>query len=107
MTMRWRATATAAILALALSGCANEGDAMAVPTGDELVAQAEQHYLDYRGVTNDVQALIFDGPWQTEISSFGMQPSAAGCGDDGYKFDLTRTTQVDPAAQGAVRDEVR
>ncbi|MFK0402249.1 hypothetical protein ACIQTT_07975 [Microbacterium sp. NPDC090225] len=79
---------------------------MAIPTGSELVAQAEQHYLDYRRVTNDVQALIFDGPWQTEISAFGMQPSGAGCGDDAYKFDLTRTTQIDPGEQDALRDEV-
>lgn len=77
------------------------------PTGDELVAQAKQHYFDYRSITNDVQALIYDGPWEAETGSFGMQPSAAGCGDNGYKFDLTRTTQVDPDAQDALRDEVR
>ncbi|PPG02754.1 hypothetical protein C5E06_09895 [Pseudoclavibacter sp. RFBI5] len=31
-----------------------------------------------------------------------MQLSGAGCGDKGYKFALTRTTSVDPAAQPAL-----
>lgn len=106
MRKRWRMSAVVAVVAVALTGCVNGGDGM-TPTGDELVAQAKQHYLDYRSITNDVQALIYDGPWEAEIGSFGMQPSAAGCGDNGYKFDLTRTTQVDPDAQGALRDEVR
>ncbi|MFJ4253628.1 hypothetical protein [Microbacterium sp. NPDC090003] len=106
MRKRWRMSAVVAVLALALTGCVNGGDGM-TPTGDELVAQAKQHYFDYRSITNDVQALIYDGPWEAEIGSFGMQPSAAGCGDNGYKFDLTRTTQVDPDAQDAMRDEVR
>ncbi|WAA66689.1 hypothetical protein [Microbacterium oxydans] len=80
---------------------------MATPTGDELVAQAEQHYLDYRGVTNDIQALIFDGPWPVEVGSFGMQPSGAGCPDGSYKFDLARSTQVDPAQHAALSESVR
>ena len=79
---------------------------MATPTGNELVAQAKQHYLDYRTVTNDVQALIFDGPWEADIGSFGMQPSPEGCGDGTYRFDLTRTTQVDQVEQDAARDRV-
>lgn len=106
MTKRWRMTAAATVLALALTGCVNGGEGM-TPTGDELVAQAKQHYLDYRSITNDVQALIHDGPWEAEVGSYGMQPSAAGCDDDTYKFDLTRTTQVDPDEQNALRDEVR
>lgn len=107
MKKRWQTIAATAVLALALTGCANEGDGMATPTGDELVAQAEQHYLDYRGVTNDIQALIFDGPWPVEAGSFGMQPSGAGCPDGSYKFDLARSTQVDPAQHAALSESVR
>lgn len=106
MTKRWRLSAALAMLALALTGCAKEGDGMAIPTGEELVAQAEQHYRDYRSVTNEVQARIFDGPWQVETASFGMQPSAAGCSDESYKFDLARTTRVDPEAHDAAREDV-
>lgn len=107
MKKRWQTIAATAVLALALTGCSNEGDGMATPTGDELVAQAEQHYLDYRGVTNDVQALIFDGPWSAEVGTFGMQPSGAGCPDGSYKFDLARSTEVDPAEHPALSESVR
>ncbi|MFK3676815.1 hypothetical protein ACI2IP_03755 [Microbacterium sp. NPDC090218] len=96
MAKRWRITAAMAVLALALTGCTNEGDGMATPTGDDLVAQAKEHYLDYRGVTNDVQALIFDGPWEAPGGSFGMEPSGAGCPEGSYKFSLARSTEVDP-----------
>jgi len=106
MTRRWQITAAAALLAFALTGCSNEGDSMATPTGDELVAQARQHYLDYREVTNNVQALIFDGPWQTDVASFGMQPVGAGCSDDTYRFDLTRTTQLEPEQQPGASEKV-
>ncbi|MGO4489871.1 hypothetical protein [Microbacterium sp. 2RAF4] len=67
---------------------------MATPTGDELVAQAKDHYFDYRGVTNDVQALIFDGPWAVGDGAYGMEPAGAGCPDGSFKFDLARTTAV-------------
>jgi len=80
---------------------------MTVPTGDELVAQAKQHYLDYRGVTNEVQALIDEGPWQADVGTFGMQPSGAGCPDGSYNFSLTRATHVDPAEHSAMADAVR
>ena len=71
MRKRWRMSAVVAVVAVALTGCVNGGDGM-TPTGDELVAQAKQHYLDYRSITNDVQALIYDGPWEAEIGSFGI-----------------------------------
>lgn len=87
--------------AVVLTGCAP-----AAPTGDALVAEAEQHYLEYRTITNDVQALIDDGPWRAEVSAYGMQPSGAGCSSDSYKFDLTRTTEVDAAQHAALRQEV-
>lgn len=105
MRKRWTIPAVLAVLALALTGCVNEGDGM-TPTGDELVAQAEQHYLDYRSITNDVQALIHDGPWQLDIASYGMQPSKAGCSADSYKFDLTRSTTVEPDEQRALSEAV-
>ncbi|MGV8883279.1 MAG: hypothetical protein ACOH19_14115 [Rhodoglobus sp.] len=79
---------------------------MATPTGDELVAQAKQHYLDYRTVTNEVQALIFEGPWEADIGTFGMQPAGAGCRDDTYKFDLIRSTRLDQGAHAAAHDKV-
>lgn len=82
----------AAAAALALTGCTSSEPSEPIPTGDELVAQAKQHYLDYRTITNDVQALIFDGPWEADIGSYGMQPDE--CSDDSYAFDFTRTTRV-------------
>jgi hypothetical protein len=54
-----------------------------------------------------VQALIFDGPWPVEVGSFGMQPSGAGCPDGSYKFDLARSTEVDPAQHPALSESVR
>ncbi|SKB02162.1 hypothetical protein SAMN06295879_3461 [Agreia bicolorata] len=83
----------AAVVALVLSlvGCAPEPP---VPTGDELFEQARQHYIEYRTVTNDIQALIYEGPWEADIGSYGMQPSGAGCDDDAYGFDFTRTTRL-------------
>ena len=107
MRKRWRTIAAVAVVAFALTGCANEGDGMVTPTGDELLSQAKQHYLDYRGVTNDVQALIFDGPWPVKVSAFGMQPAGAGCPDGSYKFDLARSTTVDPAQHPALSASVR
>ncbi|WP_157432207.1 hypothetical protein [Agromyces italicus] len=77
------------------------------PTGDELVTQAKQHYFDYRAVTNDIQALIDEGPWEARIGSFGMQPSSAGCPDGSYNFSLTRSTHVDPAEHDELADAVR
>ncbi|MGW9158917.1 hypothetical protein [Microbacterium sp. NPDC055665] len=95
MARRWQTLAATAVLALALTGC-TDGDGRATPTGDDLVAQAKQHYLDYREVTNGAQALIFDGPWEAPGGSFGMEPSGAGCPDGSYKFSLARSTEVDP-----------
>jgi hypothetical protein len=109
MTNRWKTVAAAAttVVALALTGCANDGDGRAVPAGDELLAEATQHYRDYRGVTNDVQALIFDGPWPVDVAGFGMQPSGAGCPDGSYKFVLVRSTEVDAAQHPALSASVR
>lgn len=101
MKLRWCSALILAGGAAALTGCAPPA-----PTGDALVAEAEQHYLDYRTVTNDVQALIDDGPWDAEISAYGMQPSGAGCSAGNYKFDLTRTTEVDAAQHAALSQEV-
>ena len=83
-------------LVLGLVGCAPEPP---VPTGDELFAEARQHYFEYRTVTNDIQALIYEGPWEADIGSYGMQPSGAGCDDNAYAFDLTRTTRLPEAGQ--------
>ena len=103
MRRRWRSIGIAAVAALALTGCAGDP----APTGDVLFDQAEQHYRDYRGVTNDVQTLIFDGPWEATVGSFGMQPSGAGCSDDSYKFDLIRTTEVEPSDQSDLSAAVK
>lgn len=95
-----------ALAGLLLTGCVDGKDGMDTVTGEELVDQAEQHYRDYRTVTNDVQRLIFDGPWQTDIGSYGMQPVDLGCDAGQYAFDLVRTTRVDPAAQASMRESV-
>ncbi len=44
-----------------------------------------------------------DGPW--EVRTYGMTPSGVGCGD-GWKFDLTRTTTIDPAGVSGKREAV-
>lgn len=102
-----RATAAMVALVTALSGCALGAVPEPAPTGTALRAQAEQHYRDYRAVTTGVQELIYDGAWDVEVASFGMQPSAAGCRDGSYRFDLTRSTTIDPAAQDRVSADVR
>lgn len=99
----WRALGATTVVALSVTGCAGDSP----PTGDELFDQAEQHYRDYRAVTNDVQSLIFDGPWEASVGSFGMQPSGAGCPDDSYKFDLTRITEVESSEQSDLSAAVR
>lgn len=88
--------APVSVLVLGLVGCASEPP---VPTGDELFKQAKQHYFEYRTVTNDIQALIHEGPWEADIGSYGMQPSGAGCDDDSYAFDFTRTTRLPEEGQ--------
>lgn len=96
----------ASVVALAiLTGCG--GGQMAEPTGDELYAQAEALYFDYRETTNGVQAQIDEGPWTVGGggAGYGMQPSGAGCGD-GWKFDLSRATTIDTGDMDAARQAV-
>lgn len=76
---------------------------MAEPTGDELYQQAESLYLDFRETTNGVLAVVHDGPW--DVRTHGMTPSGVGCGD-GWKFDLTRSTTIDPGDVAAKREAV-
>ncbi|WP_127819440.1 hypothetical protein [Microbacterium sp. CPCC 204701] len=79
---------------------------MAEPTGDELYAQAEEVYFEYRGFVNDLLAVIDDGPWKVRDSgAYGMVPSGGGCGD-GWNFSLSRATAVDPAEQDRMRRDV-
>lgn len=82
--------ATATIV---LTGC---GGTVAEPTGDELYERAESLYMDFRTKTNAVLAAVHDGPWDIADGGYGMSPSGVGCGD-GWKFDLTRSTTIDPA----------
>ncbi len=99
---RWVLMAGAVVgMTIAMTGC--EGQTVA-PTGDELYAQARELYFSYREVTNGVLERIDPGPWEVG-SSYGMEPSAAGCGD-GWKFALSRSTTVDPADQPAMREAV-
>ncbi|MCP2635287.1 hypothetical protein K0817_001735 [Microbacterium sp. HD4P20] len=100
------AAAFAAVMVFAvsiLSGCG--GGPVAEPSGDELYAQAEEVYLEYREIVNGALAVIYDGPWSVGDGAYGMEPSTAGCGD-GWNFSLTRTTNVDPAEQDRMRQDV-
>lgn len=97
--------AGAMVLTAAVTGCMT-GEQMTTPTGDELFAQAREHYYSYRTVTNAVQALIHGGPWGSDIGSYGMQPTGATCDDDSYGFDLLRDTQIDPTTLPEVTDRV-
>lgn len=107
MVKWWRAAAAVVVLSVVLTGCANGGNSMEPPTGDELFAEAEQHYFDYRAVTNDIQALIFEGPWEVPPGSYGMEPGSSGCPDGSYKFDLFRSTDVDLGELERLRGDVR
>ncbi|NLP84097.1 hypothetical protein HF576_09560 [Microbacterium sp. CFH 90308] len=103
-----RATSALAVAMLfavsILTGCG--GGPVVKPTGDELFAQAEEVYFEYREAVNGVLAVISDGPWEVDGSSaYGMVPSSAGCGD-GWNFSLARSTKVDPAAQDQMRQDV-
>jgi hypothetical protein len=101
----WRMVIPGAVLVLAagLAGCA---PAEPAPTGDQLVDQARQHYVEYRTITNDIQALIFTGPWESDIGGYGMQPTDLGCRDDEYSFDFTRVTRVPSDDHAALNDGV-
>ncbi|MGA7147727.1 MAG: alpha/beta hydrolase [Microbacterium sp.] len=78
---------------------------MAAPSDDELYAQAEQVYFDYREAVNGVLEVIHDGPWEVGDGAYGMVPSGAGCGDR-WNFKLTRTTTIDRAEQDRIRQDV-
>ncbi|GAB2698075.1 hypothetical protein GCM10027071_09690 [Microbacterium marinum] len=92
----------ATMLAL-LTGCGGEPDME--PTAD-VRERAEAVYFDYREQTNLVLAIIDEGPWVVGGSAeYGMVPSSSGC-DDGWKFDLTRSTTIDPASVDGLREKV-
>ena len=96
--------ATAALAVSILTGCG--GGRVAEPTGDELYAQAEQVYFEYREFLNGLLAVIHDGPWEVSGSgAYGMVPSSVRC-DDGWKFTFARSTTVDPAEQDRMRQDV-
>ena len=96
--------ATVLLAVSILTGCG--GGPVAQPTSDELYAQAEEVYFEYREFVNGLLAVIHDGPWEVgESGAYGMVPSSTGCGD-GWNFGLTRSTTVDPAEQDRLRQEV-
>lgn len=107
---RTRLTAILALTligALAVSGCDNSLPAEApspAPQGAALVAEAEENYLRYRTVTNDLQARLSPEPWEVrQVGSYGMQPHA--CEDDSsYSFRLSRMTSLDAADRGRNAD---
>lgn len=77
---------------------------MTEPTGNELYAQAEALYFDYRDVVNGVLSAVSDEPWKVE-GLYGMEPSEAGC-RGGWNFTLGRMTTVDPASHDELRQSV-
>lgn len=87
----------AGLVTLLLAGC---GGTVEQPTMEEQFAQAERLYYAYRETTNGVLAAIDEGAWK--VNGYGMTPSGAGCGD-GWKYELSRSTKVDPADAPARR----
>lgn len=74
-------------------------------TDEQLFERAEAVYMEYRTATNGVLSLIDEGPWEVPEGGYGMAPSDTGCGD-GWKFELARSTVVDPAEQPRLRQAV-
>lgn len=95
----------AAVVVLA-TGCGDGGEPVEVPTGQALFDQAEQKYMDYRSVVNEVQVAIFDGPWEVG-GDYGMLPTDLQCEEGEYKFHLTRTVELDPADYEAAQERAR
>lgn len=88
-----------------MTGCATTPHTPA-PTGDALVASAEENYLRYRGFVNDLQSTLSTGPWEIgQIGSYGMQPGSCAS-DTGYEFTLRRTLLADPADTATNADTV-
>lgn len=102
---RAKRTAGAAGVAMMMGVLAACGGADVTETDEQLYERAESLYMEYRGQTNEVLALIDEGAWAVSDGGYGMSPSGAGCGD-GWKFDFTRSTTVDPAAQPRMRQAV-
>jgi hypothetical protein len=94
--------AAAALIAGVLAGC---GGADMTETEEQVYDRAEAVYMEYRTATNGVLSLIDAGPWSVGDGGYGMSPSDSGC-DDGWHFDLTRSTTVDPAEQPRMREAV-
>ncbi|MFE6735883.1 hypothetical protein [Microbacterium sp. NPDC057650] len=105
-----RALAVAASIGMSvalLAGCAPKEEHVPTPTGDALYSQAEQHYRDYRQVTNGIQKQIYDGPWEVGDGGYGMVPEDGGCEAGSYAFELSRATDIAPDDIPAMRDKLR
>ncbi|MFJ2368740.1 hypothetical protein [Microbacterium sp. NPDC087665] len=90
-----------ACIVLALTGALLMTGCTPAPTGDELYADAEQTYLSYRELANELQLEYHDGPWEVgSLGSYGMQPRQCD-NDKGYYFTLNRNVWLD----GSKREE--
>jgi len=78
--------------------------ALPPPTGDARYADAEQTYLSYREVVNELQLQYHNGPWEVgSIGSYGMQPNQCD-NDAGYNFTLHRSIRLDASQREEYAD---
>ena len=88
---------------LLLTSCTSPTPA---PAGDDLVADAERTYIEYRTLVNGVQSVLSSGPWTVgQLGEYGMQPSRCDNGT-GYQFSLGRLLRLDVADRDSNADAI-
>ncbi|MFK3835144.1 hypothetical protein [Microbacterium sp. NPDC087868] len=76
------------------------------PAGDDLIADAEKTYIEYRTLVNGVQSVLSSGPWIVgQLGKYGMQPSRCD-NDTGYQFSLGRLLRLDVADRDSNADAI-
>lgn len=85
-----------------MTGCQTDP----APTGEALLQDAEQTYMEYRTFVNGVQSVLSTDPWTIgQLGEYGMQPNSCGNGA-GYAFSLGRSLHLDVADREKNADTV-